>query len=154
MPSFRTQRIVRHTPQQMFDLVADVEGYPEFLPLCESLTVRSRDTDAAGYDRITCRLTVGYGLVRETFTTQVTLKRREKLIAVRYLEGPFRKLDNNWDFREDPAGCAVQFFIDYEFRSLPLQLLMGSMFDRAFRKFAQAFEERAETVYGTPPAPA
>jgi coenzyme Q-binding protein COQ10 len=151
MPKFETKRIVRYSPTQMFDLVADVERYPEFLPLCESLVVRARDTDDAGHDRITCRLTVGYALMHETFTTQVTLKRRENLISVSYLEGPFRRLDNAWEFREDPAGCAVQFYIDYEFRSLPLQLLMGSMFDRAFRKFTQAFEERAETVYGTLP---
>lgn len=154
MPSFRTQRLVRYTPKQMFDLVADVERYPEFLPLCESLTVRSRETDAAGNDRIACRLSVGYGVVRETFITEVTLKPAQNKIDVRYLEGPFRKLNNIWDFRTHPTGCEVNFFIDYEFRSLPLQLLMGSMFDRAFRKFAEAFEERAATVYGSPPAPA
>ena len=148
MPQFTTRRIVRHTPAQMFDLVADVERYPEFLPLCEGLVVRSRDTDAAGHDRIACRLTVGYGLLRETFITQVTLVRPRQHISVRYLEGPFRKLDNTWDFREHQTGCEVAFFIDYEFRSLPLQLLMGAMFDKAFRKFAAAFETRADAVYG------
>lgn len=159
MPQFTTKRIVTHSPAQMFALVADVERYPEFLPLCESLVVRARDTDAAGNDRISCRLTVGYGLVRETFTTQVTLQRAEQRIAVRYLEGPFRKLDNIWNFRGHPvdglaggpmgcpSGCEVEFFIDYEFRSLPLQLLMGAMFDRAFRKFSAAFEARADEIY-------
>jgi coenzyme Q-binding protein COQ10 len=148
MPQFTTRRIVRYTPEQMFDLVADVERYPEFLPLCESLVVRARDKNAEGHERIECRLTVGYGLMRETFITEVVLRRAKLHIDVRYLEGPFRKLDNVWDFREHAAGCEVVFFIDYEFRSLPLQLLMGAMFDRAFRKFAQAFEERAEKVYG------
>ena len=148
MPHFTTTRIVRHTPEQMFDLVADVERYPEFLPLCESLTVRGRDKDAAGNERIQCRLTVGYGMMRETFITEVVLKRAEQHIAVRYLEGPFRKLDNTWDFRAHGPGCEVEFFIDYEFRSLPLQLLMGAMFDRAFRKFAEAFEARADAIHG------
>lgn len=151
MPSFRTQRIVRYSPRQMFDLVADVERYPEFLPLCESLTVRSRETSPEDIERIVCRLVAGFGMIRESFTTEVNLKPAQNRIDVRYLEGPFRKLDNIWEFRDNGAGCAVQFFIDYEFRSLPLQLLMGGMFDRAFRKFAQAFEERAETVYGEPP---
>ena len=151
MPSFRTQRIVRYSPRQMFDLVADVERYPEFLPLCESLTVRSRETSPEDIERIVCRLVAGFGMIRESFTTEVILKPAQNRIDVRYLEGPFRKLDNIWEFRDNGAGCAVQFFIDYEFRSLPLQMLMGGMFDRAFRKFAQAFEERAETVYGEPP---
>ena len=151
MPSFRTQRIVRYSPRQMFDLVADVERYPEFLPLCESLTVRSRETSSEDIERIVCRLVAGFGMIRESFTTEVNLKPAQNRIDVRYLEGPFRKLDNIWEFRDNGAGCAVQFFIDYEFRSLPLQMLMGGMFDRAFRKFAQAFEERAETVYGEPP---
>ena len=148
MPSFRTQRLVRYTPRQMFDLVADVESYPEFLPLCESLTVRSRETMPDEAERVVCRLVAGLGMIRESFTTEVTLKPAANRIDVRYLEGPFRKLDNVWEFRDDAAGCAVQFFIDYEFRSLPLQMLMGSMFERAFRKFAQAFEERADAVYG------
>ena len=148
MPSFSTQRIVRYSPRQMFDLVADVERYPEFLPLCENLTVRSREVIPEDVERIVCHMVAGFGMIRESFTTEVTLKPAQSRIDVRYLEGPFRKLDNSWEFREDAVGCAVQFFIDYEFKSLPLQLLMGSMFDRAFRKFAQAFEERADTVYG------
>ena len=160
MPHFTTRRIVPHTPEQMFDLVADVERYPQFLPLCESLTVLSREPIDGG-ERIIARMSVGYGLVRETFKTDVRLLRQTRQIAVRYLEGPFRHLDNTWDFRPGdfqphagggPAqvGCEVVFFIDYEFRSLPLQLLMGAMFDRAFRKFAEAFEARAAQVYGQP----
>jgi coenzyme Q-binding protein COQ10 len=148
MPQFTTRRLVRHTPEQMFDLVADVERYPEFLPLCESLVVRARDTNAKGHERIECQLTVGYGLMRETFITEVVLKRAAWHIDVRYLEGPFRTLNNTWDFRPLEPGCEVAFFIDYEFRSLPLQLLMGAMFDRAFRKFAEAFEARANAIHG------
>jgi coenzyme Q-binding protein COQ10 len=148
MPQCTTRRLVRFTPRQMYDLVADVERYPQFLPLCESLTVQSRDTTAAGHERIVSRLSVGYGLVHETFTTEVLLKEPNLRIDVRYLEGAFRKLDNRWAFRPVPGGCEIEFFIDYEFASLPLQLLMGAMFDKAFRKFSEAFEARAETVYG------
>ena len=151
MPQFMTRRVVRYTPEQMFELVADVERYPEFLPLCEDLTVQSRAKDPAGNERITCRLTVGYGLMRETFITEVRLKPEARHIAVRYLEGPFRKLDNTWDFRALEPGCEVAFFIDYEFRSLTLQIMMGALFDHAFRKFASAFEERADAIHGRAP---
>ena len=147
MPSFRTRRLVRFTPEQMFALVADVERYPEFLPLCENLTVRSREPIAGDGERVICQMVASLGPIRESFTSEVVLRPTERRIDVRYLEGPFRKLDNVWAFQPDPAGCAVEFFIDYEFRSLPLQLLMGGMFDRAFRKFAEAFEERACAVY-------
>ena len=98
MPSFQTHRIVRYTPEQMFDLVADVERYPEFLPLCESLAVRSREPLPAGAERAVCRLVAGFGMIRESFTTEVTLKPAQSRIDVRYLEGPFRKLDNIWEF--------------------------------------------------------
>ena len=147
MPRFTTRRVVRHSPARMFDLVADVERCPEFLPLCESLTVKTREKTAA-CERIVARMCVGYGPVHECFTTEVRLLREQSKIAVRYLEGPFRRLDNTWDFLPHADGCEVVFFIDYEFRSFPLQLLMGAMFDKAFRKFAEAFETRANALYG------
>lgn len=147
MPSFRTRRSVRFSPEQMFALVADVERYPEFLPLCESLTVRSREPLDGGGERLVCRMVAGLGKIRESFTSEVILQPEARRIHVRYLEGPFRKLDNTWSFQSDTVGCAVDFHIEYEFRSLPLQLLMGSVFDRAFRKFAEAFEERAGDIY-------
>jgi len=96
-------------------------------------------------------MTVAYKLLRETFTSRVTLDRPKLEILVEYLEGPFRKMNNRWSFR--PAGeraCAVEFFIDYEFRSRTLALLMGALFDAAFRRFATAFERRADEVYGAP----
>ena len=147
MPKFETKRIVQHTPEKMFDLVADVERYPEFLPLCEALTVRSRK-ERDGKELLLADMTVGYKAIRETFTTQVLLNRAERTIDVKYIDGPFRYLDNRWRF--DPEGegrCTVNFYIDYEFKSRILGALMGSMFDRAFRLFAEAFEKRADTVY-------
>jgi len=150
MPSFQTTRAVRHTPQQMFDLVADVERYPEFLPLCQGLTVRRRTRSDGGAEILVAEMRVGYKAIRESFTTRVTLDRPRLTIQAEYVDGPFRYLDNRWTFRPDPAGCAVGFSIDYEFKSYALGLLMGSMFDRAFRKFTLSFEERADAIYGEP----
>jgi len=147
MPKFETTRRVRHSPDQMFALVADVERYPEFLPLCEALTVRSR-REREGSTLLVADMTVGYKAIRETFVTQVLLKPDERRIEVRYLEGPFRHLENRWSFLPPPEGCDVVFYIEYEFRSRVLGALMGSMFDRAFRMFSEAFERRAEAIYG------
>jgi coenzyme Q-binding protein COQ10 len=98
-------------------------------------------------------MTVAYKLVRETFTSRVTLDRPNLEILVEYLEGPFRRLNNRWNFRAVADHvCDVDFFIAYEFRSRTLGMLMGAVFDAAFRRFASAFERRADQVYGTQPA--
>jgi coenzyme Q-binding protein COQ10 len=132
----------------MFDLVADVEKYPRFLPLCESLVVRGR-REEAGKLTLVADMTVAYKIIRETFTSRVTLDRKNLAIHAAYLDGPFRHLDNRWTFRPDgPGACIVDFSIDYEFRSRALSALMGAMFDRAFRKFTEAFETRADEIYG------
>jgi coenzyme Q-binding protein COQ10 len=152
MPTFRTSRRVRHSAQHMFDLVADVERYPEFLPLCEALKVRRRSTDEEGREVLVADMSVGYRAIQETFTSRVTLDRAASKILVEYINGPFRQLENRWTFRDDEAGgSTVEFYIAYEFRSRTLGLLMGAMFDKAFRKFAEAFEERANRVYGLSP---
>jgi coenzyme Q-binding protein COQ10 len=153
MPQFSTKRRVQHSASDMFDLVADVEHYPEFVPLCRSLSVRKRTKDGEGRDVITADMTVAYKLISETFTSRVTLDRKKLEVLVEYIEGPFQKMNNRWNFR--PAGdhaCDVEFFIAYEFRSRTLGLLMGAMFDAAFRRFSAAFERRADQVYGTGPA--
>ncbi|GGD89188.1 ubiquinone-binding protein [Aureimonas endophytica] len=148
MPKFETVRPVEHAPEQMFDLVADVERYPEFLPLCERLEVRS-EQERDGKRLLIADMTVAYKMVRETFASQVLLKPQDREIDVKYIEGPFRYLDNRWTFEpREGGGTNVRFFIDYEFKSRMLGMLMGSMFDYAFRRFAQAFEERANKVYG------
>ncbi len=147
MPSFRTTRQVRHSPAEMFNLVADVERYPEFVPLCEDLRIRRRSKSDDGIETLVAEMSVGYKAIRETFTTRVTLDEPRLRIQVEYVEGPFSFLENRWTFRPDPAGCAVEFYIAYEFKSFALRMLMGAMFDRAFRKFADAFEERADVVY-------
>lgn len=144
-------RRVRHRADQMFDLVADVERYPEFVPLCESLKVRQRTTDADGREVIVADMTVSFKLVRESFTSRVTLDRPNMKILVEYLRGPFSKLENRWTFtpRGDDASD-VGFFISYEFKSRMLALLMGAMFDAAFQRFAAAFEARADVIYRAP----
>ena len=132
----------------MFALVADVEKYPQFLPLCEALTVRTR-RERDGRTVLVADMTVGYKAIRETFTSQVLLKPDETTIDVKYLDGPFRYLTNEWRFAPaEDGGSHVYFFIDYEFKSRILGAVMGAMFDRGFRMFADAFEKRANTVYG------
>jgi len=147
MPQFETHHSVPHSADQMFDLVADVEHYPQFLPLCEALTIRSRK-ERDGKVLLIADMTVGYKAIRETFTTQVLLNRAERLIEVKYIDGPFRYLDNRWRFEETATGSNIHFFIDYEFKSRILGAVMGSMFDRAFRMFSEAFETRATKIYG------
>jgi len=147
MPQFETHHSVPHSADQMFDLVADIEHYPQFLPLCEALSIRSRK-ERDGKVLLIADMTVGYKAIRETFTTQVLLNRAERLIEVKYVDGPFRYLDNRWRFEETATGSNIHFFIDYEFKSRILGAVMGSMFDRAFRMFSEAFETRATKIYG------
>jgi coenzyme Q-binding protein COQ10 len=156
MPTFRTTRRVAHPPPRMFDLVADVERYPEFLPFCKSLVIRRRSTDADGIETIVAAMSVGYKAINENFTSRVRLDRTQLRIVAEYIDGPFSFLDNRWSFTPDtsraPDGCAVEFFITYEFRSRMLQMVAGAVFDRIFRIFSEAFEARADQVYGQPGA--
>jgi len=150
LPLFRDERRVRHNAAEMFDLVADVERYPEFVPLCKALKVRSRKSETEGRETLVADMTVGYKLIHETFTSRVLLDKPRLKVVVRYIDGPFSRLENVWTFKDEADGesSRVGFFIDYEFRSRTLGALMGSMFDAAFRKFAAAFEQRADAVYG------
>lgn len=133
----------------MFALVADIEKYPEFLPLCTGLTVLSRQQTPSG-EELTARMSIGYKAIAESFTTRVATDHADRRIDVSYLDGPFKHLENRWKFEESESGSMVDFFIDYEFRSKLLGALMGAMFDQAFRRFTHAFEERAAQIYGTP----
>jgi len=147
MPTFRMTRNVKHKPAQMFALVADVERYPEFLPLCEDLRIMRRVQSGEGVETLVATMSVGYKAIQESFTTRVTLDEPRLRIQVEYVDGPFKYLENRWVFRETPGGCEVEFYINYEFKSFALGLLMGSVFDKAFRKFTDAFEQRANTVF-------
>lgn len=152
MPSFSTDRIVRHRPEQMFDLVADVERYPEFVPMCERLVVRRRGADDDGVETLVADMSIGYKAIRESFTSRVSLDRPRLKILVEYVDGPFSHLENRWSFRPHGEGCAVSFTIDYAFRSRTFGLLAGAVFDVVFRKMASSFEARADAIYGRAPA--
>lgn len=137
----------------MFDLVADVERYPEFVPLCSALKIRQRMTKPDGTEVLIADMTVSFKLVKESFTSRVTLDRANLKILVEYLKGPFSNLENRWTF--EPKGrqdsndvCDVGFYLAYEFKSRMLAMLMGSMFDAAFARFSIAFEKRADAIYG------
>ena len=149
MPSFRDERRVRHKADEMFDLVADVERYPEFVPLCTGLRVRHRRREKDGRETLVADMTVGYKVIRERFTSRVMLDKPRLKVVVEYIDGPFSHLENIWTFRDEAdRESRIGFFIDYEFKSRTLGSVMGSLFDTAFRKFARAFEERADAIYG------
>lgn len=142
MPRHAEKRRLPFSAQQMFDLAADVERYPEFLPWCIDTRIRGRDGDTIHAD-----MTVGFGLLRETFQTHATFDRPQR-IDVRYENGPFRHFDSRWQFTPvGDAACEVDFFIDFEFRSPMLQIVMGGMFGEAVRMMVGAFERRARRLY-------
>ena len=146
MPKFETTRPVRHTADQMFALVADVEKYPEFLPWCVATRIRSRDESENG-DTITADMVIGYKMFRERFTSKVVLDRPGMRIDVAYSEGPFRYLNNHWLFEKDGDGTIVDFYVDFEFRSRLLQKLIGAVFNEAVKIMVHAFEKRALKIY-------
>ena len=146
MPTHAERQIVPHRPDQLFDLVADVAKYPQFLPWCVGARVRSR-TD----NELLADLTIGFGPFRESFTSRVTLERPGR-IRVRYENGPFRYLNNQWDFLPHERGTEVDFFVDFEFRSRILQAAIGVVFNEAVRRMVGAFRKRAQDVYGPPAA--
>ena len=150
MPAFSTTRRVPFTSRQMFDLVADVENYPKFFPLCEALRVLSREP-AEQPTLLVAEMDVGYKAIRETIVSRVMLRHDALEVDADLVKGPFKKLANRWHFIDTPGGCEVHFGIDYEFNSFMLQMLVGAVFDQAFRRCTEAFEARARVVYGEPP---
>ena len=146
MPTHAERKTLPYTPEQMFDLVADVGKYPSFLPWCAGARVRSRTETLLIAD-----LTIGFGPFRETFTSRVDLD-RPRTVQVKYENGPFRYLNNNWTFEPDPKGCIVKFYVDFEFRSRLLQAAIGVVFNEAVKLMVNAFLKRARDVYGNPAA--
>ncbi|MCC3243948.1 ubiquinone-binding protein [Methylocystis sp. WRRC1] len=154
MKSFRNRRHVAHSAADMFRLVCNVEAYPQFVPLCEGMRVRSRKQTAPGVEELVAEMQVGFKAICERYSSRVTCDANKLEVRVDYIDGPFRKLDNRWTFREEAPGpdgrprSLVDFFIAYEFKSMALGLVMGAMFDKAFQKYADAFAKRADEVYG------
>jgi len=142
MPTHAEQRVLPYTPQQLFDLVADVERYPEFLPWCVGARVRERSPG-----RVVADLIIGFKLIRERFTSEVRLDPPGR-IDVTYAEGPFRYLNNHWGFTPVPGGCRIDFFVDFEFKSRLLQKVIEVVFGEAVRRMVAAFDKRARDLYG------
>jgi coenzyme Q-binding protein COQ10 len=143
MPTHAEQRHLPYTPQQMFNLVADVERYPEFLPWCVASRIRRREGAVFFAD-----LVIGFKMVRERFTSKVTLSAPDRVDVV-YTEGPFHYLNNHWVFKPaGDGGTDIDFFVDFEFRSKLLQKLIGALFNEAVRMMVAAFEKRARQLYG------
>lgn len=148
MHVFETKHRVAHSADDMFALVARVEEYPLFLPLCEALTVKRREQTETS-EVLIATMTVGYKLIRESFTTRVELDRPARSILVEYLDGPFSHLENRWTFKPLGDGvCEVDFYIAYSFGSRLFERLVGGLFDKAVQKYTHAFEARADAVYG------
>jgi coenzyme Q-binding protein COQ10 len=144
MPGIRETRRLPYSAEQMFDLVADVARYPEFLPWVVATRVRSDD----GIEMIADML-VGFKALREKFTSRVIKDRPDRLEVI-YIDGPMRDLDNVWHFRAlAEGGCEVDFCVDFTFKNKMFEMLAGSYFDRAFHKMVAAFEARADVLYGS-----
>ncbi|TNE43207.1 MAG: type II toxin-antitoxin system RatA family toxin [Sphingomonadales bacterium] len=144
MPGIRETRRLPHSAEQMFDLVADVGSYAEFLPWVIATRVRSDSETEMIADMV-----VGFKSLREKFTSRVE-KDRPRLIDVHYVDGPLRDLDNTWIFRPLPdGGCEVDFSVEFTFKSRVFESLAGQYFDRAFHKMVAAFEDRANEIYGS-----
>jgi coenzyme Q-binding protein COQ10 len=143
VPTHAEKRVLPYTPEQMFDLVAGIERYPEFLPWCLASRIRSREGNVVIAD-----LVIGFKMIREKYTSRVVLERPSR-IDVSYIEGPLKHLTNHWQFVPHGEGCAVDFFVDFEFRSRLLQTVIGTLFHEALRRLVSAFEERARRLYGS-----
>lgn len=142
MTTHAEQRLVRHAPEQLFDLVADVRRYPEFLPWCLAARIRERSDTILVADLI-----IGFQMFKEQFTSHVTMDRDQLKIEVKYAEGPFKYLTNSWKFIDHPDGCMIDFYVDFEFRSRLLQTVIESLFTEAVGRMVRAFEARADQLY-------
>jgi coenzyme Q-binding protein COQ10 len=148
MPKHNERRILPYTADQMFGLVADIRRYPEFLPWCTALRVRS-DEERGGVRHLLADMAVAFKGIEQRFSSKVELRPKERKIVVDYVEGPFRYLHNIWHFEQMGSACRVHFDIDFEFRSRLLSALIRSVFTRAVTHMADAFEARAHALYGS-----
>lgn len=147
MTTHKETRIVPYTPAQMFELISDIERYPEFLPWCAGIRIRDRVTVPQGTE-IAADMIVSFKVFRERFGSKVLLNPDQNKIDVSYLDGPFKYLDNKWNFNPQPDGrCELDFFVDFEFRSRTLQALIGVVFNQAMQQIVRAFEKRAAALY-------
>ncbi|MCY4461454.1 MAG: type II toxin-antitoxin system RatA family toxin [Albidovulum sp.] len=149
MPKFEEHKKLPYSAEQVFNLVADVEAYPEFLPWCSGLAVKGR-TASGGEELLIAEMTISFKIYRESFLSRVNLSRDRRTIAVEYLDGPFKFMNCRWEFSDLQNGCDVFFSAEFEFRSKVLSSLIGTLFTQAVQRIVRAFEERARFVYGKP----
>ena len=142
MTTHAEQRLIRHSPEQLFDLVADVRRYPEFLPWCLASRIRTQ-TDTT----LVADLIIGFQVFKEQFTSHIQMDRKNLIIKVEYAEGPFKYLTNKWRFIQHPDGCMIDFYVDFEFKSRLLQTVIESLFTEAVKRMVGAFETRADQLY-------
>jgi len=147
MPIHREKRVLPYSAAEMYDLVADVARYPEFLPWTAGARIRSR-TDMGDHEVMEADLVISFKVFRERFGSRVVLRPDRHEIDTEYIDGPFRHMRSTWAFRDVPGGCEVEFFVDFEFRTPILQKLIGLVFDEAMRRIVRAFEARAAELYG------
>lgn len=145
MPTHAETRHLPYTPDQLYDLVARVDRYPQFLPWCKAARITKREGDTFYAD-----LVIAFKVFRERFSSKVDLLPAERKIHVQYIDGPFRYLNNHWHFQPaEDGGCMVEFYVDFEFRSKVLQKLIGLLFNEAVHRMVAAFETRARELYGS-----
>ncbi|MGB2202177.1 MAG: type II toxin-antitoxin system RatA family toxin [Pseudooceanicola atlanticus] len=149
MPRHSETRHLPYTAQQMYDLVADVGSYPQFLPWCAAARVRSRD-DQGDHEVMLADLVISFKVFRERFGSRVVLWPDDMKIDTEYLDGPFRYMKSNWAFADAEGGCEVSFFVDFEFKNAVLQGIIGVVFNEAMQRIVRAFEDRAKVLYGAP----
>ncbi|TMM54517.1 type II toxin-antitoxin system RatA family toxin [Sulfitobacter sabulilitoris] len=146
MPTHSETRKLPYTAQQMYDLVADVGSYPEFLPWCAAARVKS-ETPKTDHTIMEADLVISFKVFRERFTSRVVLWPETKKIDTEYLDGPFKYMKSNWAFKDVQGGCEVSFFVDFAFKNMILQKLIGVVFNEAMQRIVRAFETRAEKLY-------
>lgn len=147
MPRHSEERVLPYSAQQMYDLVADVESYPRFLPWTAAARIRSREDTADG-EVMLADLVISFKVFRERFGSRVTLHPEEHRIETEYLDGPFRHLQSEWRFADVDGGCRVSFWVDFEFRNRMIGRVVGAVFNEAMSRVVAAFERRARELYG------
>ena len=147
MPRHSETKFLPYSAQQMYDLVADVAQYPEFLPWCAAARIRSQ-TDCGDHEQMEADLIVSFKVFREKFGSKVGLWEKQKRITTEYVDGPFRYMESTWAFQDVENGCEVSFFLDYEFKNAVLQGIIGAVFNEAMQRIVRAFENRAASLYG------
>ena len=147
MPTHSETKALPYTARQMYELVADVGSYPEFLPWTAAARIR-RDVDKGDHRVMDADLVISFKVFRERFTSRVVLWPEQRRIDTEYLDGPFRHMRSNWRFEETETGCLVHFFVDFEFRTAILQGIIGVVFNEAMQRVVRAFEDRARQLYG------